>query len=317
LANSRISRALLVVAAAVMIRATDSGIQVVAEPSSNPGEGQTPALGVEKSPEVITGIPGMDFTTLPLAAQKELKQVLSDEFCYCGCPHSLGACLSEHRGCHHARRMALLAAKLASGGAPAVEISVMLSKYYLSFRERRQDIKVDPKMCTGAANAKVTLAEFSDFECPFCAAARPILTNFIKENGSKVRLCFASFPLPAHPHAMQAAQAALYARDHGKFWPMHDALFDNQSELSDQMIRALAEKLGMPGADFAKAMDAKKYATEVLMQKQVGIEAGVDATPALFVNGRRLTFPLSPEALNVTLQDELEWTNNRNAWAVD
>src|SRR5262249_48593003 len=258
LANSRINCALLVLAAAVMIRATcdksrgsavaspsasqrsDSGNQVVAQPPSSPGEGQTPALGVEKSAEVVTGIPGMDFTTLPLSVQKELKQVLSDEFCYCGCPHSLGACLAEHRGCHHARRMALLAAKLASGGTPAVEISVMLSKYYLSFRERRQDIKVDPKMCTGAANAKVTLAEFSDFECPFCAAARPILTNFIKENGSKVRLCFASFPLPAHPHAMQAAQAALYARDHGKFWPMHDALFDNQSELSDQMIRALA-----------------------------------------------------------------------------
>jgi len=334
LTNSRIGCALRVVAAAVMIRATcdkshgsavaspagqrtDGGTQVVAAPPPSPGEGQTPALGVEKSPEVVTGIPGMDFTTLPLPAQKELKQVLSDEFCYCGCPHSLGACLAEHRGCHHGRRMALLAAKLATGGAPAGEIGVMLSKYYLSFRERRQDLKVDAQMCTGAANAKVTLVEFSDFECPFCAAARPILANFMKENASKVRLCFSSFPLPAHPHAMLAAQAALYARDHGKFWPMHDALFDNQSELSDQTIRALAEKLGMSGVDLAKAIESRKLATEVLMQKQVGIEAGVDSTPGIFVNGRRLTLPLAPEVLNATLQDELEWINNRNAWAVD
>jgi predicted DsbA family dithiol-disulfide isomerase len=328
-----LSCGLLVLVGLVMIRATcdkgrgaaaanppgsssaDAATEVGLQPSSSAGEGQTPAVGVAKAPEVVTGVPGMDFTTLPLSAQKELNQVLSDEFCYCGCPHSLGACLREHRGCHHARRMALLAAREAAAGAPSVEISVMLSKYYLSFRERRQTFKIDPRMCIGPSDAKVTFMEFSDFECPYCNAARPVLEKFVKESTPKVRLCFAPFPLPAHPHAIQAAQAALYARDHGKFWPMHDALFEKQTQLSDETIRGLAEKLGMSGADLGKALDS--YRGEVEGSKELGVNAGVDATPTIFVNGRKLSLLISPEVLSVTVQDELEWTNNHNAWVVD
>ncbi len=267
------------------IQSPDAATQVGLQPSSSAGEGQTPAVGVVKAPEVVTGVPGMDFTTLPLSAQKELNQVLSDEFCYCGCPHSLGACLREHRGCHHARRMALLAAREAAAGAPSVE--------------------------------KVTFMEFSDFECPYCNSARPVLEKFVKESAPQVRLCFAPFPLPAHPHAIQAAQAALYARDHGKFWPMHDALFEKQTQLSDETIRGLAEQLGMSGADLGKALDSGKLRAEVEASKERGVSAGVDATPTIFVNGRKLSLLASPEVLSVTVQDELEWTNNHNAWVVD
>jgi protein-disulfide isomerase len=213
--------------------------------------------------------------------------------------------------------MALLAAREAAGGAPSVEISVTLAKYYLSFRERRQTFKIDPRMCMGPPDAKVTLMEFSDFECPYCSAARPVLEKFVKESEPKVRLCFAPFPLPAHPHAMQAAQAALYARDHGKFWPMHDALFEKQSQLSDETIRGLAEKLGMSRADLGKALESGKLRVEVEASTQLGVSAGVDGTPAIFVNGRRLSLLISPEVLSITLQDELEWMNNHNAWVAD
>jgi len=213
--------------------------------------------------------------------------------------------------------MALLAAREAAAGAPSVEISVMLSKYYLSFRERRQTFKIDPRMCMGPSDAKVTFMEFSDFECPYCNSARPVLEKFVKESAPQVRLCFAPFPLPAHPHAIQAAQAALYARDHGKFWPMHDALFEKQTQLSDETIRGLAEQLGMSGADLGKALDSGKLRAEVEASKERGVSAGVDATPTIFVNGRKLSLLASPEVLSVTAQDELEWTNNHNAWVVD
>src|SRR5260370_36920926 len=75
----------------------DAATEVGLQPSSSAGEGQTPAVGGAKAPEVVTGVPGMDFTTLPLSAQKQLNQALSDAFCSCGRPHSLGACLPAHR----------------------------------------------------------------------------------------------------------------------------------------------------------------------------------------------------------------------------
>jgi protein-disulfide isomerase len=271
----------------------------------------------DKASQVLTGVPGLDFSSLPASAQRELASVFTDEFCYCGCPHTVGACLKTHPTCQHARRMAVLAAGEAASGLPAVEIILTLSKYYSSFREPRQNLKFDERLCTGKKEAKVTLVEFSDFECPHCAAARPILEKFAKENSSKLRLCFAPFPLPQHPNSGPAAQAALFARDHGKFWEMHDLLFENQSRLNPDQIRTLAGKLGLSSSELSRALDSNKYAEEVSAWKEAGNRAGVDATPTLYVNGRKLHLAVGPDALERTVDDELEWMANQNRWAPD
>ena len=266
---------------------------------------------------VLNGIPGLDFSSLPSSAQRELANVFSDEFCYCGCPHTLGACLKTHPTCKHARRMAVLAASDAAAGVPAVEIILNLSRYYSSFREPRQSFKVDENLCIGKKDAKVTMVEFSDFACPHCAAARPTLEKFARENSSTMRFCFTPFPLSS-PTSIPAAQAALFARDHQKFWEMHDLLFENQTRLlnADQ-IKALGSRLGLSVPELSKAIDSNKYADEIAAWKDAGNRAGVDATPTVFINGRKHRLSISPDTLQRTLEDEMEWVSNKNSWAPD
>jgi predicted DsbA family dithiol-disulfide isomerase len=271
----------------------------------------------DKGSRVLEGITGLDFSSLSPSAKQELASVFSDEFCYCGCPHTLGACLKTHPTCQHARRMAVLAAAEASSGAPAVEIITHLSKYYLSFREPRLSLKVDDRLCTGKKEAKVTMVEFSDFECPHCAAARPILETFARTNANSLRFCFSPFPLAGHLNSIPAAQAALFARDHGKFWQMHDLLFENQKQLNPELFKSLASRIGLSPAELSKALEAQRYADELNLWKESGSRANVDATPTLYINGRKYLLPIGVEALQHTVEDEIEWISNKNSWAPD
>ncbi|MFL5358631.1 DsbA family protein [Archangium sp.] len=278
-----------------------------------------PAAAPSSGGSVLSGIPGMDFSALPPAAQRELSSVLTDEFCYCGCPHTLGQCLKGHTTCQHGKRMARLAAQRAAEGVAASDIIVALSEYYSSFRAPRQTLQVDPRMCMGDPKAPVTMVEFFDFECPYCGKFRPVVEGFAKKNPSKVRFCAVPFPLPMHPNALPAGQAAMWARDQGKYWEMHDALFENAQSLSTANIVALANKLGLKGADLQKALQAGTYAQELEKYKAMGNAANIHGTPSLFFNGRLFVteLGLNEGVLTHTLEDETEWQANHNAWAAD
>jgi protein-disulfide isomerase len=265
----------------------------------------------------LAGIPGMDFSSLPPSAQRELATVLSDEFCHCGCPHTLGACLRQHTSCKHAKKTARLAAMNVANGMPATEVILGLSRYYASFRATRATLKVDPRMCMGDEKAPVTIAEFADFECPSCGHARPLLEGFAKKNTTKVRFCYLPYPLPSHPNALPAAQAALWARDQGKFWEMHDILFENQGNLAPAALPALADKIGLPGAKLAEALKAGAYVKELEGIKGQGNAAGITGTPTVFLNGRSHTMGIQADQLNHAVDDEIEWQANNNAWAAD
>jgi protein-disulfide isomerase len=258
----------------------------------------------------------MDFSDLTPTAQRELATVFTDEFCYCGCPHTLEACLKTHPKCSHARRMASLAALEADKGALGPEIILSLGNYYQSFGQKRAGLKPDARMCRGPMDAKVTLIEFFDYECPGCGVARAPLDAFAKAHPQH-RFCVLPFPLSGHPNALPAGQAALFARDKGKFWPMHDLLFDNQRRLSPQVILELAGQIGLPVSDLRKAMDAGRYLDELKASREAGIHAGVESTPSIFINGRKLGLPVEPEMLNHAVEDELEWSSHQNAWAAD
>ncbi len=262
---------------------------------------------------VLSGISGLDFSKLPESARKELATVFTDEFDWCGRPMTVAASLKSGSACKHTRRMAVLAASEALDGSPATEIIVSLSKYNQTFTGKRTAFKPDERMCAGPKDAKVTLVEFSDFECPYCNAARPMLEQALK--GRKdTRLCFQPFPLSGHPHSVPAAQGALFARDNGKFWPMHDALFDNQMTISETMIKETAKKLGLDDKALGKAISSGKYLDELTASKDLGKAAGVDATPSLYLNGRKMTLGISAEAIVAAIEDELEWTDGKNSW---
>jgi predicted DsbA family dithiol-disulfide isomerase len=276
-----------------------------------------PAAPAAAAPAALPSIPGMDFSALPAPAQKELATVLTDSFCYCGCPHSLGACLRTHGGCKHAKRMALLGAREAAAGAPGFEITTGLEKYYQSFREPRRPLNVDERQCKGPKDAPVTVVEFADFECPYCGATAPVLAKLVKDLQGKVRVCYAPFPLQGHANAIPAGQAALFARDKGRFWEMHDLLFENQTSLSPATIKQLATQVGLNAAELQKAFDEKKYLDELNGFKETGKGAGVDATPTLFINGRKYVLSINSDALAHTVEDEQEWAANKGAWQPD
>ena len=253
-----------------------------------------------------------DPSTLSPAARSEYDRVLEDEFCGCGSPHSLGQCLKSHPDCRHSRRLAQIASFEAARGVTAAEIGVELARYDQGFRDARTTFKVDERQCRG--KGPVTVVEFSDFECPHCALLRPALEKFASDNASKVKLCWMSFPLTQFPSSMPAAQAALLARDKGKLWPVHDALFENQRRLSPEVIQEILVKAGIPAAEWKKALADKTYQEQVEAQRAAGVAAGVNATPTLFINGRKLDLAPAPEILTITVEDELDWLKTRGTW---
>ncbi|MET0401634.1 MAG: thioredoxin domain-containing protein [Cystobacter sp.] len=296
-----------------------SGAQDSEAAPPSPAVPPTPAPASAPGGSVLQGIPGMDFSALSPSAQRELSTVFSDEFCYCGCPHTLGQCLKGHTTCQHAKRMAKFAARQAAAGNPATDIIVGLSEYYASFRATRQKFQVDPRMCMGDAKAPVTLVEFSDFECPYCGKARPVLEAFAKKNAARLRFCNVPFPLPMHSNAVPAGQAVLWARDQGKYWEMHDALFENAHRLSPAVMVELANKIGLKGAELQKVLQAGTYAQELEKYKTMGSLARIRGTPSLFFNGRfqDTQLGLNEDTLSHTLEDEILWRANNNAWAAD
>jgi len=139
----------------------------------------------------------------------------------------------------------------------------------------------------GPAHAPVTVVEFGDFECPNCKQAAPAVNLLLERFGERVRFAFRHFPLTeVHPHALLAAQAAEAASAQGKFWPMHDLLFENQTHLKAQHLRGYAERLGLDMPRYTAEMDDEIYLQRVREHIESAKQSGVRATPTFFVNGR-------------------------------
>lgn len=159
----------------------------------------------------------------------------------------------------------------------------------------------------GPENAPVTIVEFGDFECPPCGAAYKTVKQVRETYGDKVRVVFRQFPLRSiHPNAQKAGEASLCAGDQGKFWEMHDYLFEHQKQLSVPDLKTAAATLsGLDKAAFESCLDGGKYAKQLDEDLEAGTRAGVGGTPAFFVNGRPLQGVPSIEAFNATIDDEL------------
>jgi protein-disulfide isomerase len=269
-------------------------------------------------PEASASSPAaLDLSGLSESARHEVTEALGDEFCGCGAPHTLAACLKTHPSCRHSVREAQLAASVAEKGATASELGVVLARYNLSFREARAKLPVDERMCMGEAHSPMTLVEYADFECPICGATRPILEKFVQDRAGQVRLCYLPFPLPQHPNAIPAGQAALFARDHGKFWAVHDGLFENQKRLSPDVIREVVVQAGLSADAWAKALAKNAYVEELEQLKDTGLKAGVQGTPTIYLNGRKLDFYASAAILQITLDDERDFQSHRGMWVAD
>ena len=140
----------------------------------------------------------------------------------------------------------------------------------------------------GSRDAPVTLVEYGDYECPYCGMAYPIVKAAQRALKSKLCFVFRNFPLAeSHPHARRAAQAAEAAAAQGKFWQMHDMLYEHQDALEDADLVAYAESLGLDTDRFVRELEEATYAKRVRDDFRSGVRSGVNGTPTFFINGVR------------------------------
>lgn len=140
----------------------------------------------------------------------------------------------------------------------------------------------------GPESAPVTLVEYGDFQCPHCGAAFPVVAELQRRFGDRLRLVFRHFPLTnVHPQAQPAAEASEWAAAQGKFWEMHDGLYQQQKDLSESRLRGLAEELKLDGASLARTLEEHLFFARVKEDFLGGIKSGVKGTPAFFLNDVR------------------------------
>lgn len=140
----------------------------------------------------------------------------------------------------------------------------------------------------GDADAPVTLVEYGDYQCPHCAAAHPVVAQVRQHFGKQLLFVYRHFPLSEiHPMAMSAAETAEFAGARGRFWQMHDGLFENQDRLGLPLYVALAEALGLPVAGLQAALASGEEVRKIQADFMGGVRSGVNGTPAFFINGQR------------------------------
>jgi protein-disulfide isomerase len=170
----------------------------------------------------------------------------------------------------------------------------------------RLKVRSDGGPSRGAATAPITIVEFSDFQCPYCARVKPTLRQLEDRFPGKIRLVFRDFPLQMHRQAAKAAEAAACANEQGRFWEMHDRLFAQQNRLDVPNLKVLAAHIGLDQARFDECLDSGKNETQWRNAIAEATQYGVTGTPAFFVNGRFISGAASLEQFVSIVDEELD-----------
>jgi len=158
----------------------------------------------------------------------------------------------------------------------------------------------------GADHARITLVEYGDFECPNCKQAAPAVKLLLHRFAGHVRLVFRHFPLEdVHPHALHAALASEVAGEQGKFWPMHDLLFENQNHLKPPQLRTYAERVELDMARYTGEMDDEVHLQRIREQIDGALKSGVRNTPTFFLNGALQDTSFGLQRLHQAVEDAL------------
>jgi protein-disulfide isomerase len=175
----------------------------------------------------------------------------------------------------------------------------------ISLEPPRQKVVAAGHPSKGPKDAPIELIEFSDFQCPFCQRANPTVEQVLKTYGNRIHFVYRHYPLPNHPNARPAAEAAACAGDQGHFWEYHDQLFANATRLTDADLKQHAVTAGLDASKFNACLDSHKFKGEVDKDVAEGAEAGVSGTPAFFINGRALEGAQPFEAFKRVIDEEL------------
>jgi protein-disulfide isomerase len=190
-------------------------------------------------------------------------------------------------------------AEFLSGLRAKADVHVLLEPPRLSLT-----IGDDP--ARGPADAPITIVEFSDFQCPFCSRATATLKKLDAAYPGKIRVVYRDFPLvQIHPNAARAAEAAACANEQGKFWPMHDAMFEHQDKLAEADLKQSAAALGLDATAFNQCLESGRHTAQWKKDTAEGEAYGVSSTPAFFINGRLVVGAQPYESFARILDEEL------------
>jgi protein-disulfide isomerase len=170
---------------------------------------------------------------------------------------------------------------------------------------KKYEVAAGNSAAKGPKGAALEVIVFSDFQCPFCSRVEPSLAQMEKDFPGKVRVVWKNYPLPFHNNAEPAAQAAMAANAQGKFWQMHDKLFQNQQALDRPNLDKYAQELGLNMAKFKADLDASKYKQVIDAEMKEGQAVGVNGTPAVFINGRKISGAYPYETFKKIADEEL------------
>jgi protein-disulfide isomerase len=259
--------------------------------------------------QTATDLPGVDWNGLSAARKQAALKLMRAESCSCGCNMKLAECRMKDPSCAYSRKLTAVAVKGFGEGKDAATVRAEVKKV----ADEPPPLLGDPvKISTagdpakGPDNAKVTIVEFSDFQCPYCSVAVAQANAVVKMFPKDVRLVFKQFPLDTHAQAEFGAEAALAAQAQGKFWEMHDRLYAGFPDISRQTVMRYAKEIGLDMNRFTSDLDSHKFKARVLGEEQEGEKAGVDGTPSFFINGRKLNRTFDVATVSPVIKKELK-----------
>jgi protein-disulfide isomerase len=253
-------------------------------PQSGAGSSKLGAAPIESGPDA--SLKGVDLSALTTSRQqKEFWEVAGSLFAPCAEQAvPLPQCIEEDRPCAACRPMTQVVADQLGRGAPKSNAKAAALARFSP--DAVKTIPVHDSPTRGPAKAPVTIIVFSDFECPACQAAVPLLSDIQEAHPEHVRLVHKFYPLPKHTHAKGAAYAAYAAMKQGKYWEMEELLFENQDALGEQDLERYAAELKLDLDRFRKDKSSPEAKAMVERDMKDAEEAGLAYTPFIFVNGR-------------------------------
>ncbi len=232
--------------------------------------------------------------------KKVFNRVASSESSVCGDAQSL---INSVKTCRRSIAALRYVAKLIESGYTDSEIGEKLANRYRPVAVKKIDVTDAPMK--GNPNAKITLIEFADYECPHCKRFQPVLHQILDEFRTEVKFYFKNYPLPQHTNARLAAEAAVAAQKQGKFWQYQDKLWEKSDELTPAEIEKAAKEAGLDVAKFRQDMASEAVKARVQKDRNDGQSAGIQATPTLYINGREYTDGRDTDSLREWIKDAI------------
>lgn len=251
----------------------------------------------------VTEVSGVDLTALSQAERELFWAVANDELSPCGDPHSLAVC-GRDRTCATCIPALRFLSRRVQDGFPREQLGELVRARYA--RDQVVTIHTEGSYSRGPETAPVTIVEFSDYECPHCGRAAPVLHDIEREFHDRVRIVHMHFPLSGHIHAMAASKAAIAAGRQNKFWEYHDLLFANQTALEQADLDRYATQLQLDMTRFRADMQAPATEAKVAADRREGERLQIEGTPTIYINGRRYNLPLERQQLREWIQEEID-----------